>query len=176
MSVAIHLKGSLPSVRLEIKKLPSTLETVTLLPPVIPRYSKTLPLPTKNLLVTGVVEVAVPPLTRPKMPLMSVVRETKGEEVKRPALAEDFTKPEPRLVKVEEPVTRMPPARVEKPVTARVPEELRAVAILRLVPVELVKFKVCKEVLPVTARVPEAFKAVVDLKVPELVPLVKFRV
>ena len=57
-------------------------------------------MPTKNLLELGVVEVAVPPLARGRIPLTSAVKET-GPEVRSPA-AEDLTTPYDRPLKVVE--------------------------------------------------------------------------
>jgi hypothetical protein len=114
------------------------------------------------------VEVAVPPFEMPRTPETSAVSEISGWLVSSPALAEERTKPEPRVVKVEEPVTKRPPAKVETPLTARVPEAFNAVETERLVPVALVKVARCSELTPVTTKVPEALMLVLAAR---LVPV-----
>ena len=103
--LAIHLNGSLPSIVLvsveAMLMVPSTLVMVTLLPAAKERYSLVVPLPTRNLRLAGVVEVAVPPLAIGRTPEISLVRLTKPA-VKSPE-AEDFTTPLERLAKVVEP-------------------------------------------------------------------------
>ena len=113
-----------------------------------PRYSNRVPFPTRNLFEAGVVEVAVPPFARGKIPETSVVRITAGWLVRRP-VAEDLTNPAPRLVMVVEAEA------VSAPVTFKVESKLAAPVTCSSAP---------KEVCPVTERVPEAIVAPVPIE------------